>query len=80
MVGDFILECIIQLEGGVKKRSAVKLAIVGLPPGGCRIREEEKEKIGEGRERTADMLCWKEGKVRDGGRREIGTQYTMQVA
>lgn len=29
MRGDFILECIIQLEGGVKKRRAVKVPIAG---------------------------------------------------
>lgn len=28
--GDFILECIIQLEGGVKKRSAVKSPRCGM--------------------------------------------------
>lgn len=57
--GCFILECIIQLEGGVKRRSAVKLPIVGLSPGGCRIREEEREKkrgIEEVRRRAAGRV------------------------
>lgn len=42
--GDFILECIIQLEGGVKKRSAVKSPRCGmLARWACRIREGRKE-------------------------------------
>lgn len=49
MKGDFILECIIQLEGGVKKRSAAKVPVVGSSPGGYSIRLKKKERKKEGK-------------------------------
>lgn len=71
--GDFILECIIQLEGGVKKRSAVKTPVVGNWPGGCKIRTGKEIKKGR---RKAEMLQWvgRQGERGSGDERAMNTQ------
>lgn len=46
--GDFILQCTIQLDGGSKRRSAVKVSIAGHSPGGCRAGEEEEKAEDDG--------------------------------
>lgn len=67
MKGDYILECIIQLEGGVKKRSAVKVPVVGSSPGGYRIRLKKKERREDEGRRVAEMVRWV-GRKGGGGR------------
>lgn len=67
MKGDFILECIIQLEGGVKKRSAAKVPVVGSSPGGYSIRLKKKERKKDEGRRVAEMMRWV-GRKGGGGR------------
>lgn len=67
MKGDFILECIIQLEGGVKKRSAVKVPVVGSSAGGYRIRLRKKERKKGRRREESGRDGAMGGKERKGG-------------